>query len=244
MLGPIRKLASEMFTGANRRTSIVLLTSAVCLAAWHLTGNYHFWLQHVTGTLSLGFDPKVAAGIWFLFACVLFLGIVPLLVVKFVLRESLSDYGIQWGNLTFATICCVLVAPLVIVIGYGSAQSPEFQAMYPINPVAKTSAAALAWHLVGQIFWYAAWEFHFRGFLQHGMAKSNGITTGIWVQTLASTLRILANLARKFLLRLSPAFCRAPWRGARGRCWLDISNTGCWGPAWISFFIAASRDTA
>ncbi len=112
----------------------------------------------------------------------------PLLVVKLVLRESLADYGIQWGNLTFATICCVLVAPLVIAIGYGSAQSPEFQAMYPINPVAKTSAAALAWHLVGQIFWYAAWEFHFRGFLQHGMAKSNGITTGIWVQTLASTL--------------------------------------------------------
>lgn len=188
MFGPIRKLASEMLTGANRRTTIVLLTSAVCLAAWHLTGNYHFWLQHETDFMSLGFDAKVAAGIWFLIACVLFLGIVPLLVVKFVLRESLADYGIQWGNLTFATICCVLVAPLVIVIGYGSAQSPEFQAMYPINPVAKTSAAALAWHLVGQLFWYAAWEFHFRGFLQHGVAKSNGITTGIWVQTLASTL--------------------------------------------------------
>ena len=98
MLGPVRKLASEMTTGDNRRTTIVLLTSAVCLAAWHLTGNYHFWQQHMTDALSLGLDAKVAAGIWFLIACVLFLGIVPLLVVKLVLRESLADYGIQWGT--------------------------------------------------------------------------------------------------------------------------------------------------
>lgn len=188
MLDPVRQLAREMTTGDNRRTSIVLLTSAVCLAAWHLVGNYKFWEQHTTDALSLGLDPAIAAGIWALTVCFLLLGVVPLLVVKFVLREKLSDYGIQLGNLNFGTICFVLVVPLVIVIGYGSAQSPEFRAMYPINPVALTSATALAWHLVGQIFWYAGWEFHFRGFLQHGMKKSCGITTGIWVQTLASML--------------------------------------------------------
>ena len=123
------------------------------------------------------------------------------------------------GNLTFATICCVLAAPLVIAIGYGSAQSPEFQAMYPINPVAKTSAAALAWHLVGQIFWYAAWEFHFRGFLQHGMAKSNGITTGIWVQTLASTLAHFGKPEAEVFASIIAGVLWGALACAPGRCW-------------------------
>jgi membrane protease YdiL (CAAX protease family) len=177
-----------MSTGGNRRTSVVLLTSAVCLTAWHQVGNYNFWLRHSAASTSFGADPAIAAGIWSLAASVLLLGILPLVVVKIVLREKLADYGVQWGNLHFAAICCLLVAPLVIVIGYGSAQSPEFQAAYPLNPIAHTSSSALVWHLVGQIFWYAAWEFHFRGFLQHGLQKSTGASTGIWVQTLASAL--------------------------------------------------------
>ncbi len=149
MLDPVRQLAREMTTGDNRRTSIVLLTSAVCLAAWHLVGNYKFWEQHTTDAISLGLDPAIAAGIWALGMCVLLLGVIPLLVVKLVLREKLSDYGIQLGNLSFGAICFVLVAPLVIVIGYESAQSPEFRAMYPINPVALTSATRVGMALGG-----------------------------------------------------------------------------------------------
>jgi membrane protease YdiL (CAAX protease family) len=188
MLDPLRQLVREMSTGGNRRTSIVLLTSAVCLTTWHLTGNYNFWLHHLTRSVSFGADPTIAAGIRSLSATVMFLGIVPLLVVKLVLGEKLVDYGMQWGNLRFGAICCLLVTPLVIVIGYASAQSTEFQAIYPLNPIARTSSSALVWHLVGQIFWYASWEFHFRGFLQHGLQKSSGVTTGIWVQTLVSAL--------------------------------------------------------
>ena len=41
---------------------------------------------------------------------------------------------------------------------------------------------------MGQLFWLAAWEFHFRGFLQCGLGKSFDIPLGIMVQTLASAL--------------------------------------------------------
>jgi uncharacterized protein len=186
--GPVRQLAHDMVTGDKRRTSIVLLTSSVCLAAWHLTGNYDFWLRQSTHWTSTNRDPAIAAAVCFFVDSVVLLGIVPLLVVKLVLREKLADYGVQWGNLHFAAVCCLLVAPLMIAIGYGSSLSPPFQAIYPLEPLARQSSTALAWHIVGQVFWYASWEFHFRGFLQHGIQKSSGPIMGIWVQTLASVL--------------------------------------------------------
>jgi membrane protease YdiL (CAAX protease family) len=180
---PVVELVREMFSGPNLRPTVVLLTSAVCLSAWNAVGNYSFWI----GQGSVPEDPVLAA-IQATAATAILLGVIPALVVKFVLRERLSIYGVRLGNLRFSLLAILLASPLVIFIGYCSAQSPVFQAVYPINPVARDSATALAWHLFGQIFFYAAWEFHFRGFLQHGLERRAGVTTAICVQALASTL--------------------------------------------------------
>lgn len=181
-------LVRESFAGENRRATIVLLTSALCLAAWHLIGNYNAWLTHLSATTTFADDARFSAAVGSLASSVILLGLIPLLVVKLVLRDSLSDYGVRWGNLTFATLCSLLAVPLLVYIGYSSAQTPEFQQVYPINPLARDSSAALVWHLAGQVLWYAAWEFHFRGFLQHGLAKAYSAPLGICVQTLASML--------------------------------------------------------
>ena len=182
------QLVREMFTGPNTRATIILFTSAMCLAAWHVTGSYKAWADHMPAQLILAGDSALSAAVWAFVSGVLLLGVVPLLVVKFALRESLANYGVQWGDIRFALICCVWAAPLIVGIGYSSAQMPEFQAMYPLNPLARQSSTALTWHIVGQLFWLAAWEFHFRGFLQHGLGKSFNAPLGIMVQTLASAL--------------------------------------------------------
>jgi uncharacterized protein len=182
------QLVRNMLAATNLRPAAVLLTSAVCLTTWHLMGRYQFWFDLLTAATSADRSPNVMAGICSLATSVLVLGILPLLVVKFVLRERLAGYGVRLGDWRFALFCCLLATPLIVGIGYETAQSSTFQAFYPINPVARTSGIALAWHLVGQLFWYAAWEFHFRGFLQHGLSRRAGISTAICVQTLASTL--------------------------------------------------------
>ena len=165
-----------------------MLTSSACLAAWHLIGNFNFWLRNSPPALTYADDPTISAAVLAQLSTALLLGVVPLLVVKFVLRERLARYGLRWGNLRYAFIFSFLAAPLLIAIGYGSAQSAEFRQVYPTIPIALDSPTALAWHLFGQIFWYAAWEFHFRGFVQHGIGRSFGAPLGILVQTMASTL--------------------------------------------------------
>ncbi|MCC7085243.1 MAG: CPBP family intramembrane metalloprotease [Pirellulales bacterium] len=181
-------LVREMFTGVDRRATIVLLTSSICLVLWHFLGNYDAWLTRLSAIAIFADEARRLAAFALLASTVLLLGIIPLVVVKFILRDPLSEYGVRLGSLRFAAICSLLAAPLIVYIGYSSAQSPEFQTVYPINPLARNSSEALLWHLVGQCFWYASWEFHFRGFLQQGMAKSFSVPLGIGVQTLASTL--------------------------------------------------------
>jgi membrane protease YdiL (CAAX protease family) len=188
MSRPIVQLVRDMFSGPNFRSTVVLLTSALCLAAWHVCGSYAFWFDKAPQSLTIGDDRAVSAAVFSLTIAVLLLGVVPLAVVKIVLREPLAEYGVRWGNVRFAIICCVLTTPLILAIGYASAQSPTFQAIYPLNPLARQSNAALMWHIAGQILFYAAWEFHFRGFLQSGIGQSFGIPLGICVQTLASAL--------------------------------------------------------
>jgi uncharacterized protein len=182
------QLVSESLAGENRRTIVVLLTSALCLAGWHIIGHYDFWLKQLSTMSLASSNVRLYAVIGSLTSSVALLGLIPLLVVKFILRDPLADYGLQVGNVSFAVISSLLAAPLIVYIGYSSAQMSEFREVYPIHPPARDSSAALAWHLVGQIFWYFAWEFHFRGFLQHGMGKSFNVPLGICVQTLASTL--------------------------------------------------------
>jgi uncharacterized protein len=185
---PVVQLLREMFSGENRRPVIALLTSSVCLAAWHVFGNYQFWAAYLTDETYAPADSAITPAIAALLATVLLLGVVPLLVVKFVLGEQWSDYGIRWGNLRFALVCSLLATPLIVLVGYGSSQSPAFQAVYPTDPAARKSAANLAIHMIEQLAFYAAWEFHFRGFLQHALEKRSGSATAIWVQTLVSTL--------------------------------------------------------
>jgi uncharacterized protein len=185
---PAIQLVREMFSGENRRPSIALLTSSLCLAAWHLLGNYQFWATYLTDETYAPGVTYISAGTAALVATVVLLGIVPLLVVKSVLRERLFDYGVRSGNWRFALICSLLATPLMVLIGYSSSRSPAFEAVYPTDPAALKSLANLAIHLVEQLAFYAVWEFHFRGFLQRALEKNSGIATAIWVQTLASML--------------------------------------------------------
>jgi len=178
----------ELQNESNRRIAVVLLTSAVCLSAWYAVGNYHFWSDHLSVESTSNENPGVSAAIGSLGSTVVLMGLVPLLAVKFALRDRLADYGVQLGNVRFAIVSSILAAPLVIAIGYATAQMRAFQVVYPINPPARESASALTWHLAGQILWYVAWEFHFRGFVQHAVEKSSGISTAICFQTLVSTL--------------------------------------------------------
>ena len=216
---------------------LALLTSSICLSFWYVFGNYQYWAAYLTDETYAPGGATISPAVAALFSTILLLGIVPIAVVRYLLREPLTDYGIRWGNLRFALVCSVLAAPLLVLIGYFASLSPAFRAFYPVDPSALRSISAFAIHLAEQIAFYAAWEFHFRGFLQQALKNTSGLATAICVQTLVSTLAHFGKPAHGSIRRHHRwADLGRPWPGARDRSWREFFSTGFWGRASIILF--------
>ena len=100
----------------------------------------------------------------------------PVLVIRFVLREGASDYGLRVRGIlphvrTYAILYAV-AAPLIVAASF----TASFQDRYPFfHPAAGHSLwpYMYGWWL---LYWlqFCALEFFFRGFLLHGLAPRLG----------------------------------------------------------------------
>jgi membrane protease YdiL (CAAX protease family) len=128
-------------------------------------------------------------------AAIVLFGVIPMGIVKFIFREKLADYGLQLG-ITFRTVRSFLVmSPFVAVIAYFTGYYPAFFEVYPFNETLRVQNTGtpigyglFTFHSVLYLGYYFGWEFLFRGFIQHGLAKHCGVAAAIGVQTLASVM--------------------------------------------------------
>ena len=119
------------------------------------------------------------------------MGVFPMLIVKFVFREKLSDYGVGWGDRTRTLRSFLMLAPILFALGWASGlgnAGRAFYTVYPYNPAAGVSWTTLFLHTISYFcLYYFAWEFMFRGFLLRGLAPTVGFSTAIWIQVVIST---------------------------------------------------------
>lgn len=121
-------------------------------------------------------NAPLARLVWWAGAVILFYLVVPVLVVKCVLREDLADYGFRLRGAfdDLPVYAAVLLITLPIVWVCSGAES--FQARYPFyHPQAGESPwpALFLWEAF-YLAQFAAVEFFFRGFMVHGMKERLG----------------------------------------------------------------------
>lgn len=183
---PLRRAWKMISHGEQFKATVVLLTMTVSMVTWKYFGSPEFYDQGLSRRLSLGGDPQVLAAVYCFLASFVLLGVIPALIVKFVFRERLADYGVQLGipKRTFRSMA--IFVPIFLVSGYTGSFDPAMQAYYPINPRAGASGAMFALHATTYFLFYLGWEFGFRGFMQIGLRGSMGEVSALLVQVLAS----------------------------------------------------------
>ncbi|MBQ9456384.1 MAG: CPBP family intramembrane metalloprotease [Thermoguttaceae bacterium] len=127
-------------------------------------------------------------------AFVLF-GLLPMLFVKFLFWEKLSDYGISLGKLKRVRNLVLVFVPLSIWLTWVTGENIDYFGTYPYNPmilgghssIAEGHSFLLIYFTLYVLLYYVSWEFFFRGFLQIGTERSVGCFNAILIGTAFST---------------------------------------------------------
>ena len=144
------------------------------------------------------FHPSSPTGDTRLFAwfglnfLLLFVG--PALIIRFVWKRRLRDYGVQWGNAAtwgrYFLAFFLLMVPVALI----SSRNPDFHAYYPRAEMARLSVGGWALSAAGWLVYFFAWEFFFRGFLLFTLAPRYGGAIAVLIQMIPFAMAHYAKL--------------------------------------------------
>src|SRR5690606_1296083 len=171
-----------LFESEDARSWFLIGTATVLQVA--------FWYLATPGPVLLRFAPRTlptaADGIAWTLATLL---LAPALL-QLLTGGGLKELGFRLGDARLglrAVVVSVLIA--VPLVALSSGQASGLASMYPwAGAVVGSSVLALAaWALLYSAY-YLAFEFFYRGFLLHALARPFGLTKALWLQAMAATL--------------------------------------------------------
>jgi membrane protease YdiL (CAAX protease family) len=131
--------------------------------------------------------PAKLAGEMFWINLFLFL-VFPWLIVRFLLKENLNDFGISAGNLKRGVSLSVIFVLVFVFLNYFLVSKTGFRNQLQIYTPSLASFWIFLWfQLVVSLPSHFSWEFFFRGFLHMGLEKKIG-KYAVLFQALAQTL--------------------------------------------------------
>jgi len=162
-----------------RRAAVALLSVAVCLLIIHyLKFETSFeavlaWFGRQTG--DAGFLRAARYGRYYALYTELWWGavhllgyvVLPALVIRFILRERVRDFGLHWGETARYAHWYVLLAAPIIGFAFLVSYRQDFLDHYPFYRLAfRSGFDLLAWEVI-YLLQFACLEFFFRGFFLH-----------------------------------------------------------------------------
>jgi membrane protease YdiL (CAAX protease family) len=177
-----------LFSGENKKPTLILLLSPFVLVTFKYFGTRSFYLSQLSSAFVLFGEPQQTAELYEFLCSFFFLGIIPLLIIRFLFREPIRSYGIQLGDWRFGLKAFLVLAPIMVAATFPSSKQPEFLAQYPLFKGAGASPQLFLAHAASYLIFYIGWEIYFRGFMQFGLRESFGDWNAILIQTLVSCI--------------------------------------------------------
>lgn len=145
---------------------LILLSAALLLTAQYYLASLRF--------LSPLIPQPIPQSLTWCGLIVLFYLLIPMLLIKIVLKEKLQTYGLGWNQLHRHGWPYALLLGVMIPIIVGASFNPYFKEYYPFFSYASASIAGfLLWEAAYGLHFVAV-EFFFRGFLLFGLAERLG----------------------------------------------------------------------
>jgi membrane protease YdiL (CAAX protease family) len=172
----------------NKKPAIILLLAPLVLTTWRYYGSQSFYLAHLSNTLVI-FNSAAMTAEWYTYlSAFVLMGLISIVVIKFIFHEPLAEYGIRIGDWKFWIPAALLVGAVMVALSYPSAKDPQYIAAYPLYKGAGDSMNMFALHALAYLIFYIGWEIFFRGFMQVGLTERFGVWGAIMVQVALSCI--------------------------------------------------------
>lgn len=163
----------------------------------------------------------------------LILGLLPVLLARFVFELPLRALGLGLGHVRVGVAWLAVGVPIAVLAGWIGAASPEVREVYPLDRTLTAAPEAFIPHALAQFLYFGAWEVLFRGVLLFGLRDRLGAGTANLLQT---ALSVVAHFGRAFdeTLAALPAGLLFGW--------VDLRVGSVWYIALVHWVVGVSLD--
>ena len=177
----------ELLRECKQETSLILLLVPIVLTLWVYFGkqaNATLLFPALETHWHLDFYSTMYEYV----AAFILMFCVPVFFIVVVFKKGLRNYGVRLGDARYGFRFLIAGIPVVLLVAFLGAGSPQMQAEYPL---AKSAMGHPNLFLIIEIFYviyYVSWEFLFRGFMLFGLEKRFGALMAILIQTIPSAI--------------------------------------------------------
>jgi len=164
----------QILKGLDRKVIIIFISIAVLQTiSWYYTSRTFFRYYILP---QYQFEPDIYLYeylYWYIGDFFTFF-ILPVLIIKLVLRENLKDYGLGIGDYWIGTKLSLIFLGIMIPLVWIFSSFPDFVRTYPQLVSVRDSWNTFFIFEAGLLVYVFAWEFIWRGFMLFGLKEKFG----------------------------------------------------------------------
>ena len=168
--GQLIKIIREM----DRKVIIIIVSVAILQTiSWYYTSR-NFFRINIFPIYQNDPDVYLYEYLYWFISDFLTLFVLSVLIIKFILKEDLKNYGLQVGEQKAGLIfSSVFLLVMIILIWFFSA-TPSFTEKYPHLLSTRTDWGSFYIYEIGMLIYMVSWEFIWRGFMLFGLKEKFG----------------------------------------------------------------------
>ena len=164
----------EIIREMDRRVIVIFISVAVLqTVSWYYASRNFFRINLFPYYQN---DPNVFLYeylYWFITDFFTFF-IVTILIIKFVLKEDLKNYGLQLGDYKIGFVISLVFFLVMLPAIWFFSATPDFVAKYPHLQSTRNSWGEFFIYESGMLLYMISWEFMWRGFMLLGLKEKFG----------------------------------------------------------------------
>ncbi len=158
----------------DKKVTIIFLSVAVLQTFSFYFTSRRFFRENLFQFFQSYSDPYLIEYYYWFLGDLFTYAILGILIIKFLLKENLKDYGFKAGDYHFGFFMILIFLSVMIILIWFVSASPSFAQKYPHLQGAKLNWNTFLIYEAGMLIYMFAWEFMWRGYMLFGLEEKFG----------------------------------------------------------------------